>query len=150
MTMTTLAYRLTLYAPRSVDPTEATILTPPGGAVHSDAFKVTTLNTLAGWKPYLGFPRGRTGRVNVLERTTDVGTMTFEITDAALVPGTNANRWVSAFLGNANGDPQLGGIKCFVEESVDGGANWVAFWTGYVKSLALNNRRTYSITVVQG
>lgn len=147
MTTFSPAYRLTLYAPRSVDPAEATILTPPGGAVHADSFKVTTLNALAGWKPYLGFPRGRTGRVNALERTTDVGTMTFEITDAALVPGTNANRWVSAFLGNATGDPQLGGLKCFAEESTDGGTTWAAFWTGYVKALSLTDRRTYSLTV---
>lgn len=147
MTVITLAYRLTLYAPRSVDPTEATILTPPGGAVHLDAFKITTLNNLAGWKPYLGFPRGRTGRVNMLERTTDVGTMTFDLSDTALVPGVNANRWVSAFLGDANGDMRLSGIKCFAEESLDGGATWSAFWTGYVKALSLNGRRKYVLTV---
>ncbi len=147
MTTYLLAYRLTVYAPRSVDFTEATILTPPGGAVHSDPFKVTTLPSLTGWKPYLGLPRGRTGRVNVLERSTDIGTMTFELLDAALVPGINANRWVSAFLGNAQGDPQLGGLKCFAEESLDGGVTWTAFWTGYIKGLALNGRGQYQLTV---
>lgn len=147
MTAITLAYRLTLYAPRSTDPAEATILTPPSGAVHSEQFKVTTLNNLAGWKSCLGFPRGRTGRVNMLERTTDVGTMSFDLFDVALVPGVNANRWVSAFLGDANGDMRLSGIKCFVEESLDGGTTWTAFWTGYVKALSLNGRGKYSLTV---
>lgn len=147
MTTITLAYRMTLYAPRSTDPAEATILTPPAGAVHNNAFKITTLNNLTGWKPYLGFPRGRTGRVNMLERTTDVGTMSFDLFDAALVPGINANRWVSAFLGDANGDMRLSGIKCFVEESLDGGATWTAFWTGYVKALSLNGRGKYVLTV---
>src|SRR6266404_5825881 len=105
MTLVTLAYRMTLYAPRSVDPTEATILTPPGGAVHADPFKITTLNNLAGWKPYLGFPQGRTGRMDMLDRVTDVGTMSFDLFDVALAAGVVANRWVSAFLGDANGDP---------------------------------------------
>ena len=147
MSTLTPAYRLTLYAPRSVDPTEATILTPPGGAAHSDPFKVTTQRNVTGWKPYLGFPRGRTGRVDMLTRATDVGTMAFDIVDAALTPGTNAIRWVTAFLGNANGDPQLGGLKCFAEESTDGGTTWTAFWTGYVKALALNGRGSYTLTV---
>jgi len=147
MTVVTLAYRLTLYAPRSVDPTEATILTPPGGAAHSDQFKVTTLDNLAGWKPYLGFPKGRTGRVDMLSRATDVGTMSFDIDDVALTPGVNAIRWMTTFLGNAQGDPQLGGLKCYAEESTDGGTTWTAFWTGYVKALTLSKRGRYTLTV---
>jgi hypothetical protein len=141
------AYRLTLYAPRSTDPTEATVLTPPPGAAHSDPFQVTTLSSLAGWKPYLDFPRGRTGRVNVLERSIDVGTMSFGLFDKTLTPGINASRWVSAFLGDANGDPRLGGLKCFVEESLDGGATWSAFWTGYVKALDLDGKVRFKLTV---
>src|SRR5205809_7667335 len=109
------AYRLTLYAPRSTDPAEATVLTPPGGAAHSDPFQVTTLPSLVGWKPYLDLPAGRTGRINVLDRSVDVGTMSFDLLDKSLVPGSNLTRWVSAFLGDASGDPQLGGLKCFAE-----------------------------------
>src|SRR6266702_2732380 len=145
MTLVTLDYRLTIYAPRSVDTTEATILTPPGGAAHSDAFKISTINGLAGWKPYLLFsPRGRTGRVDMLDRATDTGTMSFDIVDVALTPGINGIRWMTTFLGNTNGDPQLGGLKCFAEESTDNGVTWTAFWTGYIKSCALNKRGSYT------
>src|SRR5437762_370091 len=141
------AYRLTVYAPRSVDFSETTVLTPAPGATHSDPFKVTTLPNLSGWKPYLDVPRGRTSRINVLERSSDVGTMSFGLIDKALTPGMNATRWVTAFLGDANGDPRLGGLKCVVEESLDGGATWAAWFTGHVKGLALDGRARYQLTV---
>lgn len=109
--------------------------------------KSTSASPFTNYRPYLGYPRGRTGRVNVLERTTDVGSMSFDVNDTALVPGVNANRWASAFLGTSIGDPQLGGVKCFVEESLDNGATWAAYFTGHVKSFALNGRRGYTLTV---
>lgn len=141
------AYRMTVYAPRSVDPAEATILTPPGGAIHSDQFKVITLPNVAGWKPYLGVPTGRAGRITVLERTTDSGSMAFDLLDSTLVPGLNANRWVTAFLGNASGDQQFGGLRCKAEESLDGGATWADYWTGYTKALSLTARGKYQLVV---
>src|SRR5207247_6520980 len=115
-------YRLTLYAPRSVDPTEATILTPAAGAPHSDPFQIISLPGVTGWKPYLDIPTGRTGRIDVLRKGTDIGQMIFAIVDAQVAGGTgNAQRWATAFFGDAVGRARLAGCKVVCDESLDGG-----------------------------
>ena len=75
------AYRLRVYAPRSIDAAEATVLTPVAGAPHSDNFQVTTLPNIAGWKPYLYHPEGRTGKIEVLSRVTDIGIISVLLQD---------------------------------------------------------------------
>ena len=133
------AYRLTVYAPRSVDPAELTVLTPIGGAAHSDPFQVTTLPSLAGWKPYLLPPTGRSGRIDALNKRTDVGVMAFRIIDPQLpTAATKLTRWVAAFAGDAKGRLRFGNLKAFAEESLDGGATWTAFWTGRIRQVQDN------------
>lgn len=46
------AYRLRCYAPRSVDVTEQTVLTPAAGAPHSNPFQVATLPTASSGGGY--------------------------------------------------------------------------------------------------
>lgn len=138
------AYRLTVYAPRSTDTTEATVLSPAAGAPHSDPFKVATKMGLAGFQPYLQAPRGRRGRIDPLARTVDVGELAFELIDRTVTG--NAKRWVTAFLGNVKGRPQLAGLKVLVEESLDSGATWATFFTGRIAKLSLG-KVTATLTV---
>ena len=114
------AYRATIYGPRSADPTEATILTPVAGAAHSDQFKVTSLRSLAGWKPYMDLPRGRRGNIDVRTKRVDVGELAFRILDVR-TGSPNAVRWVTAFLGDVKGTSRMTGLKVVVEESLIGG-----------------------------
>lgn len=130
------AYRLTVYSPRSVDSTEATIMTPIGGAAHSDSFKVTTLPGVAGWQPYLDLPEGRRGRVDLKSRRIDQGQMSVRILDTR-TGTTNASRWVTAFLGDSAGRPRLLGCKVLLEESTDGGTTWANYFTGRINRVAL-------------
>ncbi|HNA49711.1 MAG TPA: hypothetical protein PK594_02545, partial [Mycobacterium sp.] len=130
------AYRLTVYAPRSTDASEATVLTPIGGAAHSDDFQVTTLPGVAGWQPYLDLPEGRRGRLDLKTRRLDQGQQTVRVLDART--GTaNASRWASAFLGDSGGRPQLLGCLALLEESTDGGTTWADYFTGRINRVGL-------------
>jgi hypothetical protein len=143
------AYRLTLSAPRSTDLSETTVLVPIAGAAHTDAFKITTLPSLAGFKPYLDFPRGRRGRIEFLEKRTDTGSMVFRLLDKkAGATIDNLTRWVTAFLGSTFGLIRFGGLRVLVEESTNGGTTWVNFYTGRVIRLALDDSKLwYTLTV---
>lgn len=140
------AYRLRVYAPRSVDSTEATVLTPAAGAPHSDAFQVSTLAVLSGYKPYLSPPEGKFGGLDLLTRKYQQGTVNVTILDAQVSGGTaQLSRWVSAFLGTTLGKPQLPGCKAVLEESTDGGSTWNAYFTGRIVTVA--NAGAVSITL---
>jgi len=142
------AYRLTVYAPRSVDPTETTVLTPRSGAPHSDDFKVATRSGVTGFKPYLFSPRGRIGRIDPLKKTTTTGQLSIEIGDPRnTAGGSNASRWVTAFLGDSEGRNQLNGCKVLVEESTDGGSNWNDYFTGRIHSPGLSGRTKYRFII---
>ncbi len=142
------AYRLTVYSARSVDPLEATVLTPIAGAVHSDNFQIATIQGLAGYKAYMGLPSGRRGRLDPLTKRTDVGSLTIPILDAkAGASQDQLTRWVTAFIGDLSGQSRLLGLKVYVEESTDGGSTWASFWTGRIESVRLNDPLTYSVTV---
>ncbi len=153
MTTYSPAYRLTLYGPRSLDPNEATILTPAGNAPHTDPFQVTTLPGVAGWRPYLDIkePRGRKGRIDPLSKRTDVGELVFRLIDKQLDPTTNLKRWLTAFFGNALGRPQLMGLKVIANESLDGGQAWdsggVPFWTGRLNALTEVTKNEFELSV---
>lgn len=139
-------YRLEVRAPRSTDVTEATALTPAAGAAHSDPFRVTTHPSLAGWKPYLQPPRGRRGRLDPLNKSVDVGELAFSIIDQRTTAGgSNLSRWVTAFLGDPNGNPQWMALRVFVEESLDGGTTWASFWTGSIQSAKLVNKLRFEL-----
>lgn len=140
------AYRMTVYAGRSVDNSEATVLTPAAGAPHSDQFKVITLSGVAGWKPYLGLIRGRRGRLDPLTKQVDVGELTIPILDyRAGALSDNLTRWVTTFLGDAAGESRMIGLKLYVEESTDGGTTWAAFFTGRISALNLMSPLMYEI-----
>lgn len=129
MTLLQPAYRLRMYAPRSVDPTEATVLVPTGGAPHSDPFQVASIAGVSGYKPYLmDAPMGRRGRIDLLTRKLDTGTLSFTLIDKTLTAGDNLTRWWNAFWGDASGKP-AGRLRVEVDESLDGGATWPIFAT---------------------
>ncbi len=141
------AYRLTVYGPRSVDPTEATILTPIAGAPHSDQFKVTTLATLAGWKPYLFLPEGRTGKIDVLSRTTDIGVVNVTLMDMRLSSADNLTRWLTAYFGSLKQEFRAGGLKAKLEESVDGGSTWSSWFTGRLQTVKTVGRTRFVLQI---
>lgn len=132
------AYRLTVYAPRSQDATEATIIAPIGGAAHSDGFKVATMSGVAGFQPYLDLPTGRRGRLDLKTRRTDQGQIAVRVLDKRI--GTaNDQRWGTAFLGDSAGRPRLLGCKTLLEESTDGGTTWANYFTGRINSVRLDD-----------
>jgi hypothetical protein len=139
MTTWTPEYRARVYAPRSVDPTEATVLTPAAGAPHSDPFQVATIRGLAGYQPYLKLAPGRRGRFDPLTAKLEQGSLTLLFLDARLTAGgANAARWLSAFTGAADGRPQLLGCLVRVEWRPQGTGSWLAYWTGRIKRQILD------------
>lgn len=144
-----LAYRLTAYAARSVDITEATVLTPFTNAPHADAFRVATVQGLAGYKPYLGMPRGRKGRLSAINASTDTGTLTLRLEDFR-TGSSNLQRWVTAFLGASNGLLRIKGRKVYIEESTDWDpvaltGTWSAFFTGRISNLTGSGRLGFDL-----
>lgn len=141
-------YRFTVYAPRSVDPTEATVLTPRAGSVHADPFVVATRAGIAGAQPYLDAPTGRTGTIDALTKKRTIGAMTVRVGDVRTGgSGSNAVRWLTAFLGDASGGNQLHGRLARLEQSLDGGATWAPFFTGRIDRTKLAGRLVYELTL---
>lgn len=148
MSVTLIAYRATVYAARSVDNTEATVLTPASGAAHSDAFRVATIRGVTDFQPYMGMPTGRRGRMDPLTKRTDVGEISIPLLDVkAGAASDNLTRWVTAFMGDAFGVARWMGLKVYVEESTDGGATWSAFFTGRINSAKLDDPLWYRLGV---
>lgn len=148
MTTTPIAWRATVYAGRSVDSTEATVLTPAAGAVHSDSFKVATRSGVSGFQPYLLEVSGRAGRLDPLTSHTDVGELTLTIGDVRTTAGgSNLERWITAYLGNAQQRRQLGGCKVKVERSADGGTTWTTWYTGRIMAVRVVGLLRYELRV---
>lgn len=143
MTTFLAAYRVTVYAASRNDAT-STILTPIGGSVHSDDFKVTTLPALAGWQPYLLDVEGRHSSIDPLDKKVQTGQMVVRLMDPKR--GTNLQRWASAYMGNAAGVNPLLGCKLYIEESLDGGATWAAFWVGRIEQIELQGKLVIRLT----
>jgi len=134
--------------PPSVDPTEAAVLTPAAGAWHSDLFRVSSahLPGSQGCMPYLGMPKGRRARIDLLNRKIDKGQLVFSLLDKK--DGfDNAQRWVTAFVGNARGLPQLNGCRVIALESLDGGLSFRNFFTGRIQNVSLRGKQWVDITV---
>lgn len=139
MTTYSLVYRTTVYAPRSQDPTETTVLTPIAGAPHSDTFIVSTKQGV-GTKPYMDLPAGRSGGIDFLTRKTTVGAFSVRIADIRTTAGgSNAQRWVTAFTGDTLGRSRLIGCKITIEESTDGGSTWSPYFTGRIRAVSLED-----------
>ena len=146
MTAYTPAYRLTVYEPRSAQSavTEPDILTAT--SPHTDAFKVASISGVSGFHPYLGTITGRRGKIDPLTKKVTTGQLTIRLLDAKT--GTsNLQRWVTAFLGNAQGRNQLLGCKVYLEESLDGGSTWSPYFVGRIDSTQLDDPLWYSLTV---
>lgn len=141
-------YRATIYAPRSEDASETTILNPIGGASHNDDFKVATIEGVSGFQPYLDPPRGRRGSIDPIKRTTSTGQLTLSLIDKRVTEGgSNLSRWVTAFHGNDEGRTRFIGSKVYVEISVDGGSGWDSYFTGRIQKTGLRGRIGFDITV---
>jgi len=137
-------YRLTIYS----DEAMTTALTPAAGAVHSDPFQVATARGVAGFQPYMSFPEGRAGEFGPKDRNTDTGQIRIQLLDVRLDRTTsNLERWVTAFVGDADGEPQIGGQKVLVEESLDGGATWADYFTGRINAPSLKSRAVFALTI---
>jgi hypothetical protein len=139
------AFRARLYAPRSVDLTETTVLSPRAGSVHADPFQVATIQGVAGYQPYMWPPTGRRGRIDFLTMNTDSGEFSFDVTDQT-VGGNRLTRWATAFLGDANARDQLkSGIVQVDQQTTSGGA-WSRYRTGRVTGITRSGEGKYTIT----
>jgi hypothetical protein len=139
------AYRLRIMAPRSVDPTEATVLTD---ATAGPAQFATTAG-VAGYEPVLDFPGGRRSSFDLLNRKVEGGTVTFELLDRRLTAGgSNATRLVSRFLGDTNGAPRLLGCKVEVDFCPDRDAPaWERWFTGRIQDVELVGKTRLALAV---
>lgn len=100
-------------------------------ATGTAVFKVSTIENVIGFKPYMGLPTGRRGRLDLLSKKTDTGEMGFDLLDPRSTPGgSNALRFATAFAGDTTGLPTFARPKVFMEESLDGGITWSPFFTG--------------------
>jgi hypothetical protein len=140
-------FELTVYAPRSIDPTETTPLTPVIGASHSDQFVVTTVQGIAGTKPYLDIPSAKTGTIDPLNKRTTVGTLKVRIFDPRVTAGgSNAARWVTAFIGDGQGANYLNGRKVRVRWKGNPGDAYEDYWTGRISSVELDGKQWVGLT----
>ena len=146
MTLFLPGYRLTVYEQRSTQSaiTEPDILTAT--SPHTDPFKVASISGVSGFQPYLGTITGRRGKIDPLTKKVTTGQLTLQLLDAKT--GTsNLERWVTAFLGDAEGRNQLLGCKVYLEESLDGGSTWSPYFVGRVDATTLEDPLWYSLTV---
>ncbi|MFM7851623.1 MAG: hypothetical protein ACKO96_06800, partial [Flammeovirgaceae bacterium] len=65
---------------------------------------------MAGYAPYMRLPRGQNGEFDIKTGRSSVGAYSVEILDARTAT-SNATRWVSAFIGDANGQLNVVGKK---------------------------------------
>lgn len=144
------AYRMRVYAPRSTDPTEATLLTPASGAPHTDPFRVATISGVSGYQPYMmDGPSGRRGRIDLLSRRLDIGTLTVTLIDKTTTAGDNLTRWVSAFYGTLPGKPPSR-LRVEIDECLDFSASaptWTLYFTGEIVRQGLQQKNLWQITV---
>src|SRR5581483_11656301 len=140
-------FKLTVFAPRSIDPTETTPLTPPPGSAHSDAFVVATAEGIAGAKPYLEAPTSRASTIDPLNKKVTVGSLTWRVLDARLTPGgSNALRWVSPFLNDGAGGNALLYRRFQFVRSINGGVTWTPNFTGRIGTPGTSGKLWYQFT----
>lgn len=143
-------YRYTVYAPRSEDATETTIMSPAASAPHSDPFKVASHEGVTGFKPYLAhIPRGRRGQLDFLKCKHSTGRITLSNVDMRIGtdPLDNLERWFTAFTGSTGGRDRIKGAKVYIEESLDGGSTWDDFYTGRIVDWKIIDRNKFILTL---
>lgn len=141
-------YRLTVYQPRSYpgNTNETIVMTPAAGAPHSDQFIVSTIQGLAGAKPYLDLPTGKQGAIDVLSKKATIGTLTLRLCDFPLnATQPPAQVWFTAFIGDANGKNRMKGCKAVLEESLDGAVTFNAIFTARIGDVFLSTRLWVSL-----
>lgn len=144
MTVHDAEFRLTVYA----DEAMTTALTPPSGAPHSDEFKVATTTGVSGFQPYLYYPKGKHAGIDVRSGAAETSKLTAKILDMRTTEGgSNLERWVTAFVGDAEGEPDLGGHMAQWEISTDGGSSWSNYFTGRLQEPSLAGRAVMTLVV---
>lgn len=145
------SYRARFYKPKSQnDSAESQLLVPAAGAPHSDVFAVSTLAEFTDsgitYKPYLDSVSGERGQIDLLSKATDKGSWTLEFLDKR-TGASNLERWLTAFLGGADGVIQLGGCRVEIDRSLDGGGTWTIFATGRCRNPQLSALQKYTAQV---
>lgn len=113
---------------------------PTTGAAGTAVFKVSTIENVVGFRPYMAMPTGRRGRLDLLSKKTDTGEMGFDLLDPRATPGgSNALRFATSFTGDTTGLPTFARPKLFMEESLDGGVTWAPFFTGRTRLFQLKS-----------
>ncbi len=133
-------YELTVYKPRSEDPTETQVLTQLGNP--GETFVVSTDPSHA--RPYLKRPEGRRGRINLPKRGVDGSSITVRLLDVRTSGSADSlARWVTAFLGDSEGRNRLLGCKIRIrEETTDGGA-YEDYFTGRIETTELDDSKLW-------
>lgn len=139
-----------VYAPRTTDATEATVLTPAVGAPHTDEFKVATISGVSGYQPYMmDAPAGRRGRIDLRSRRLDIGTLTVTLLDKRTSASSNVSRWVTAFYGTLAGHPPSR-LRVEIDECLDylaASPTWTTYFVGEIVRQGLNRKLEWEITV---
>ena len=141
-------YRATVYAPRSISNPNETAVLSPSGAWHSEDFKVASAQGISGFQPYIvTIPKGRKSRLDSIKKKLDIGAITLKLGDKRQNTSTNLNRWVTAFIGDSTGKNRMLGLKCYVEESLDGGSTFSSYYVGRITEFPLDGLLKYKITI---
>lgn len=120
----------------------------PGAGPELAELEFWELDGPGDWKPYLQPPEGgRSGRIDRLNKRTDVGVQSFQVIDAALTPGDNLTRWATAGFGDAKGKLRIGNLKIRAWESTDGGVTFTPFWYGRVRQAGLAQPNVFDLRI---
>lgn len=138
-------YRATVFA--YGQPVGGTVLTPRAGSAHTDGLRISTIAS-SGFLPYMDPPKGRRGKIELLTRKVDTGSLTVRILDKR-TGASNGVRWLTAFAGDAQGWEQLKGCLVLFEESIDGGGTWNDYFVGSIEDWGLTSALFISMTVAE-
>ncbi len=145
--MTLLGHTIEIFAPRTDDVTETTILSPIAGAPHSDPFRVSTLAGVAGHQPYLAeAPRGGRGPLDPIEKRIRTGTLVARVLDPRVSGGAQGERWVSAFGGDAKERNRWIGLKARAKRTTDG-VTYSSYFTGRIESARMVKPELWEFTI---
>lgn len=124
------------------------LMNTPGAGPELAELEFWELEGPGDWKPYLAeAPPGRSGKIDRFNKKTDVGVRSFRVIDAALTPGQNATRWLTAFTGDLKGKLRIGNLLARAWESTDGSVTFTPFWRGRVRQAPLVQPNVFELRV---
>jgi hypothetical protein len=124
------------------------LMNTPGAGPELSEVEFWEFGGPGAWRPYLLFPEsGRRGVIDLRDKGTDTGWMTFGLVDVALTPTDPLTRWLPSFLGNLKGQLRSGGLLVASQESLDGGATWTGFFVGRLRRLEQRSPVRYAVEV---